>query len=410
MPYYESISPALEQEIQANRKIGWVSPYACPNAAALRRSQRPNDMPTMLRPPFSKDADKILNSAFYNRYADKTQVFSFYRNDDISRRALHVQLVSRIARNIGDVLGLNTDLIEAIAIGHDMGHTPFGHAGELALNKLYQEYTGKRFLHNLHGVRVLDTMVPYNISLQTLDGILCHNGELPQAEYYPAPMLDFAAFDARIADCYKQEVALIPCTLEGCLVRLCDMIAYIGKDRQDAIKAKLVPSEDVFSPTLIGKTNAEVINNLEVNLIENSYGKPFLQLDQAHFQAMKQCKDENYRKLYYNENVQGQIQREMVPMMEKLYEKIRKDAIAHDRNSALYQHHIALIEEKQQWYPTGTPYDASDPDDLTTDFIAAMTDDYFVDYFRMCFPKSKHRISYIDYFNGTGLQYSSISV
>lgn len=409
MPYYESISPALEQEIQANRKNGWVSPYACPDAAALRRNHRPSDMPTMLRPPFSKDADKILNSAFYNRYADKTQVFSFYRNDDISRRALHVQLVSRIARNIGDVLGLNTDLIEAIAIGHDMGHTPFGHAGEQALDRLYRGHTGKRFLHNLHGVRVLDTMVPYNISLQTLDGILCHNGELPQAEYHPAQMLDFESFDARNIACYKQKVSLIPCTLEGCLVRLCDMIAYIGKDRQDAVKARLVASEDVFSPTLIGKTNAEVINNLEVNLIENSYGKPYLQLDKAHFQAMKHCKDENYHKLYYNDKVQRQIQREMIPMMEQLYEKIRKDAVTHDRNSALYQHHIALIDEKQQWYPASTPYAESDPDDLTTDFIAAMTDDYFVDYYRMCFPKSKHHISYIGYFDLTEDHFSSLS-
>ena len=132
MPHYEVISPALEQEIEENRRRGWRSPYACPDAAVIRRAKRQSDIPTMLRPPFSKDADKILNSAFYNRYADKTQVFSFYRNDDISRRALHVQLVSRIARNIGSVLGLNTDLIEAIAIGHDMGHTPFGHAGESA--------------------------------------------------------------------------------------------------------------------------------------------------------------------------------------------------------------------------------------------------------------------------------------
>ncbi len=399
MPHYESIPPALEQVIQANRKAGYVSLYACPDSAVLRRADRPSDVPTMLRPPFSKDADKILNSAFYNRYADKTQVFSFYRNDDISRRALHVQLVSRIARNIGDVLGLNTDLIEAIAIGHDMGHTPFGHAGEHALNKLYHDHTGKRFLHNLHGVRVLDTMVPYNISLQTLDGILCHNGELPQAEYHPAPMLDFAAFDARIAACYERKVPLIPCTLEGCLVRLCDMIAYIGKDRQDAVKARLVDSEEVFSSTLIGKTNAEVINNLEVNLIENSYGKPYLRLDEAHFQAMKQCKEENYSRLYQNDIVQGQIQREMVPMMEQLYEAIRKDAVAHDRSSALYQHHVAIVEDKQRWYPAVKPYAESDPDDLTADFIAAMTDDYFVDYYRMRFPRSKHHISYIGYFD-----------
>lgn len=403
MPHYEVISPALEQEIEENRRRGWRSPYACPDTAVIRRAKRQSDVPTMLRPPFSKDADKILNSAFYNRYADKTQVFSFYRNDDISRRALHVQLVSRIARNIGSVLGLNTDLIEAIAIGHDMGHTPFGHAGESALHALYHKHTGRCFRHNLHGIRVLDAMVPYNISLQTLDGILCHNGELPQAEYHPAPTLDFAAFDERTRRCYLDEtgkdVPLIPFTLEGCLVRLCDMIAYIGKDRQDAVKARLVASEDVFSATLIGKTNAEVINNLEVNLIENSYGKPYLRLDEEHFRAMKQCKEENYRKLYFDEKVQGQVRDSIIPMMEQLYEAIRKDAVTQDVSSALYRHHIAIVEEKRQWYRSEIPYAASDPDDLTVDFIAAMTDDYFVDYYRQRFPESKYKIQYTGYFD-----------
>ncbi len=403
MPHYEVISPALEREIEENRQRGWRSPYACTDAAVMRRTERPSDAPTILRPPFSKDADKILNSAFYNRYADKTQVFSFYRNDDISRRALHVQLVSRIARNIGSVLGLNTDLIEAIAIGHDMGHTPFGHAGESALHALYHQHTGRCFRHNLHGIRVLDAMVPYNISLQTLDGILCHNGELPQAEYHPAPMLDFAAFDQRTQACYLDEtgeaVSLIPCTMEGCLVRLCDMIAYIGKDRQDAVKARLVPSEDVFSASLIGKTNAEVINNLEVNLIENSYGKPYLRLDDEHFRAMKLCKEENYRKLYLDEQVQRQVRDSMIPMMEQLYEAIRRDAVSHDKHSALYRHHIALVEEKQRWYPAEIPYAETDPDDLTADFIAAMTDDYFVDYYRQRFPGSKYDITYVSYFD-----------
>ena len=147
--HYETISPALEQQIIENQRNGYVSPYACKNESVIRRENRASDTPKIYRPPFSKDADKILNSLYYNRYADKTQVFSFFRNDDLSRRALHVQLVSRIARNIGSVLGLNTDLIEAIAIGHDMGHTPFGHAGEHALHDLYYAGTGRCFRHNL---------------------------------------------------------------------------------------------------------------------------------------------------------------------------------------------------------------------------------------------------------------------
>ncbi len=402
MRYYESLSPELEREIAARQQAGWVSPYACRNSDVIRRYDRPSDVPKIYRQPFSKDADKILNSAFYNRYADKTQVFSFYRNDDLSRRALHVQLVSRIARNIGAVLGLNTDLIEAIAIGHDMGHTPFGHAGEHALHNLYHAATGRCFRHNLHSVRVLDTMIPYNISLQTLDGIVCHNGELPLAEYYPKPLSGFAEFDARMAACILDEDGdrkLIPGTLEGCLVRICDMLAYLGKDRQDAVRAHLIPAESVFPQTSVGRTNAELINNLEVNLIEHSFGKPYLKFDEEHFRALKQLKTDNYERIYLQEAVQKQVRDSVVPMMEQMYAQIYRDAVTRNRNSCLYRHHILTVLEKQKWYPAEMPYTETDPHDLTVDFIAAMTDDYFVDYYHELFPDSRCRISYVGYFD-----------
>lgn len=402
MPLYESLTPELEQLILEQQMQGWISPYACPNSAVIRRYDRPSDKPKIYRQPFSKDADKILNSAFYNRYADKTQVFSFFRNDDLCRRALHVQLVSRIARNIGSVLGLNLDLIEAIAIGHDMGHTPFGHAGEHALHEIYHARTGRCFRHNLHSVRVLDTMIPYNISLQTLDGIVCHNGELPIAEYYPKPLENFDEFDRRMQECICDENGdskLIPSTLEGCLVRICDMIAYLGKDRQDAVRAHLTASESDFSQTPIGRTNAEVINNLEVNLIQNSYGKPYLMLDPVHFQAMKQLKDENYSRIYQMEAVQKQVRESVIPMMQEMYAHIYQDAVSHNRRSCLYRHHIEAVKEKQIWYPAAVPYEENDPDDLTMDFIAAMTDDYFVDYYAELFPNSKYHISYVGYFD-----------
>ena len=402
MAHYETISADLEERIRKDQQAGKISPYACRNSDVIRRTVRESDQPKIYRPPFSKDADKILNSAFYNRYTDKTQVFSFYRNDDLSRRALHVQLVSRIARNIGAVLRLNLDLIEAIAIGHDMGHTPFGHAGEHALHQLYHDATGKCFRHNLHSVRVLDTMIPYNISLQTLDGILCHNGELPHAEYLPQPLPGFEAFDKRTAEVLMDEDGdsrLIPSTLEGCLVRICDMLAYLGKDRQDAVRAHLVESEDVFGQTAIGKANAEVINNLEVNLIENSYGMPFLKFDAQHYDAMLQLKAENYEIIYRQESVQKQVAESIVPMMEQMYGRILEDARSHNHSSCLYRHHIAAVNEKRQWYPSPDAYEETDPHDLTVDFIAAMTDDYFIDYYAYLFPHSKYRISYIGYFD-----------
>ena len=125
MPNYESLSEKIAEKVALKTE----NPYAFSDENAVRRNGN-HDNPTVIRPPFIRDCDKILHCPFYNRYADKTQVFSFYKNDDISRRGLHVQLVSRIARTIGRALGLNLELIEAIALGHDIGHTPFGHAGE----------------------------------------------------------------------------------------------------------------------------------------------------------------------------------------------------------------------------------------------------------------------------------------
>ena len=135
MPKYDNLSKELQERIRSDREGHWVNPYAFLDENVVRR-RMDHDRANLWRPAFVRDSEKIMHIPYYNRYADKTQVFSLYKNDDISRRSQHVQLVSRIARNIGNVLGLNTDLIEAIALGHDIGHTPFGHAGERILDEL----------------------------------------------------------------------------------------------------------------------------------------------------------------------------------------------------------------------------------------------------------------------------------
>lgn len=151
---YHTLSKDLSERIEQDRANHLVNPYACPDSAIIRRFCD-HDKPHLWRPAFVMDVEKILHNNYYNRYSDKTQVISCYKNDDISRRALHVQLVSRIARTIGMTLGLNLDLIEAISLGHDIGHTPFGHAGERFLNALYNGHTGRLFNHNIHSARVL---------------------------------------------------------------------------------------------------------------------------------------------------------------------------------------------------------------------------------------------------------------
>lgn len=390
---YEKLSDELQQKI--NSELLGGSGF---QDSAIRRDPE-HDKATLWRPAFVRDAEKIMHSPYYNRYADKTQVFSFYKNDDISHRALHVQLVSRIARNIGKMLGLDLDLIEAIALGHDIGHTPFGHAGERFLNELYHSDTGRYFNHNVHSVRVLDKIFNFNISLQTLDGILCHNGEFECKEYRPSSLDGFDEFDKKVEECYVDEAAikrLIPSTLEGCVVRISDMIAYIGKDRQDAIKTKIIDSEDVFRENEIGRHNATIIHNLIVNIIENSYGKDYIRLDDAHYAALKQSKSDNFEIIYKNSKIADIYDEKIMPMFDEIYHRLLSDLKNGKKSSPIFCHHIDFVNHANRFreykYAENSSYE-----DIVVDFIASMTDDYFVDLYEYLFMK-KAPIEYISYF------------
>ena len=390
---YEKLSDELQKQI--NEEI--LGGHGFDDKAIRRNPSR--DKASLWRPAFVRDVEKIMHSPYYNRYADKTQVFSFYKNDDISHRALHVQLVSRIARNIGKLLGLDLDLIEAIALGHDIGHTPFGHAGESFLNDLYHKNTGRYFNHNVHSVRVLDKIFNLNISLQTLDGILCHNGEFECKEYYPSELTDFEEFDKKVEECYVDQSAikrLVPSTLEGCVVRISDMIAYIGKDRQDAIKTKLIDSEDIFDESEIGRHNATIIHNLIVNIVENSYGKPYIRLDDKHYKALKEGKKDNYEIIYHNHKISDTYDKQIRPMFERIYERLLSDLENDVKSSPVFKHHIDFVNHATRF--SGYKYTKnSDFNEIVVDYIASMTDDYFIDLYEYLFHE-KSPIKYISYF------------
>lgn len=389
---YEKLSEELNNKI-----ISQKPDLADFSGNAIRRDSS-SDKANLWRPAFIRDTEKILHSLYYNRYADKTQVFSFYKNDDISHRALHVQLVSRIARNIGRVLGLNLDLIEAIALGHDIGHTPFGHAGEKFLSEIYNEHTGRFFNHNVHSVRVLDKILQLNLSLQTLDGILCHNGESEFMEYHPSPVSDFTEFDKKLESCYTDEAnikKLVPNTLEGCVVRISDIIAYIGKDRQDAIKTHRIPSESIFEESEIGKFNAMMINNLIVNIVENSYGKDCIMMDEVHFKALKKAKQDNYELIYLTDDMSDKYNSIIRPMFRKLYSKLLDEYTNHNTASPIFKHHIDTIRHATR-FRNANNYTDTEPNQVVVDFIASMTDDYFIDLYEFYFGDSE--IKYISYF------------
>ena len=303
---YLVLDPRIEEAIRADRAAGRTSPWRCADEDVVRREHNPHDDATLARPAFARDIEKILNVPAYNRYAGKTQVFSFVENDDICRRGLHVQLVSRIARGIGSLLGLNCDLIEAIALGHDVGHTPFGHAGERFLSACLQRRTGRYFNHNVHSVRVLDQLYRRNLSLQTLDGVLCHNGEFAQQRLVRGDTDSFDKLDALVTACVEDERmigTLRPSTLEGCVVRVSDMIAYVGKDRQDAIDMGVLGSLDPFETAYIGADNARIINNLTVDIVNNSYGQDRIAMSEEAFADLKRAKKQNYELIYLKEGM-----------------------------------------------------------------------------------------------------------
>ncbi len=395
---YERLSKNITEQIK-NDRAGYTLPKVafCEDEVIRRNNER--DKANIIRTAFIRDIDKIIHCPYYNRYADKTQVFSFYKNDDITRRGLHVQLVSRIARTIGKALCLNLDLIEAIALGHDIGHTPFGHAGEEFLDELFFEHTGLHFSHNIHSVRVLDKIFPYNISLQTLNGIASHDGEMELCEYHPKPITDFQEFDKQIEGCYidkKNIRKLIPATLEGCVMRISDIIAYLGKDRQDAERAHLAVNSE-FESGVIGTYNAEIINNLIVNIIENSYGKPYIKMDEKHFDALKKAKSDNYEQIYKNDIIKNEIDSTVKPMMAKVYKKLLDDLKGENKSSPIFTHHINYVNEAH--YKREIPYEQTEPNQIVVDYIASMTDDYFIDLYAHLFPKSKKRIVYKGYFD-----------
>lgn len=380
--YLESVNRGWEESL---------SPYATKNSDAVRLHTEQRY--SIIRPSYAYDVDVILHSPFYNRYADKTQVFSFYRNDDLTRRALHVQFVSKIAKTIGRALRLNLDLIEAIALAHDMGHTPFGHKGEHFLSECYAQATmedngtARYFHHNVHSARIFRYILNGALTLQTLSGILSHDGEKVYNEYKPSSLSTFEEFDRILERCYIDDhfhETLRPNTLEGCVVRISDMIAYAGKDRQDLYRARLITQKQFKSERLIGTKNRDIISNLVINIIKNSIDSPSLNMDEAVFRDLESLINENYDVIYSNEELNRPYNEIIKPLMKKLYMHLVNDVKTRNFESPVFRHY--LNDRIQGWCyrkgsdPTGAI--VADPNEIVTDFIASMTDDYFIDICR----------------------------
>ncbi len=338
------------------------------------------------RTPFAHDADRIIHSHAFARYMDKTQVFFQIRNDHISRRSLHVQMVSRIARSIGRCLRLNEDLIEAIAIGHDIGHTPCGHTGEAALARLLARHKAGTFMHNAQSVRVLQTLERYgrglNLTLPVLDGILGHNGELEAPEYrFDRSNLTWKRLERDLANCMKKpgyDRRVFPSTMEGCVVRVSDIISYLGKDFEDAIALGIVRRSDMpkSAERTLGRTNAEIVATLCDDIVENSYGKDCLSFSDRVFEAYREMKAFNGERIYGCAMLTEQRAR-FTRMMEALFE-VYLDALGRgDERSGVYRDYLRHFPEE---YANGTH-----PARIVADYLSLMTDQYFLKQYSLEF-------------------------
>lgn len=349
------------------------SKYATKDIDAIHLKEFKSD----IRPSFFRDTDRIIYSLAYTRYLDKTQVFSNSINDHVSKRITHVTLVSKIARTIGRALGLNEDLIEAIALGHDLGHVPFGHVGESILNDLSLKYDNTYFNHNVQSVRLLmeveNNGLGSNLTLQTLDGILCHNGELCLEKYEPIKK-DKDDFLNQYSKCYtdlSMIKKLIPMTLEGCVVRISDIIGYVGRDIEDAVRLGILKKKEIPESitSVLGNNNKDIINTIILDVVNNSLDKPYIKMSKPVFEAMKELKNFNYEHIYSKAYSDEERKQQKI-----MFETLFKIYLNHLENNIFSEDIYKIFLNKM----TDSYLKNTSNERKVIDYIAGMTDNYFM--------------------------------
>lgn len=350
-----------------------LSKYATKSSDFIRIKEESED----IRPPYFHDIDRIIHSLSYTRYLDKTQVFTKNDNDHLSKRITHVQIVSKVARTIGRALNLNEDLIEAIALGHDIGHTPLGHAGEAMLNEISLEELNQYFSHNIQSVRHLNYVENngkgLNLCVQVLDGIMCHNGEILNPIYKPIKK-DMEEFLREYFDSYNdlsKSNKNHPMTLEGCVVRISDVIGYIGRDIEDAIMIGKIKREDIPKKIVdvLGCTNKDIVNTIILDIINNSMDKPYIKMSEEVFNALFSLKKFNYDHIYKYSLSEEKLSYYRKGMR-KIFDKYLNDINNNDYSSIIYK--IFLNTQSADYLKE------TDDKRKVIDFIAGMTDDMFI--------------------------------
>ncbi len=351
-----------------------------------------------IRPPFFRDVDRIVHSKAYARYIDKTQVFFEINNANITHRSLHVILVSRISRQIGRVLKLNNDLIEAIALGHDVGHSPFGHLGERILDEISRKNGMKSFSHNAQSVRwlsYLERRFPkqpakgLNLTLQVLDGILCHDGEINEQKLKPTKIngKTWNDHEKEYEDCFgDHKIKRIPMSYEGIAVRFADTISYIGRDLEDAILLNFIKREDIPNRCreILGDTNRSIMNTLIMDLLTFSFDNDSIGYSQQIFEALRELKIFNHENVYLRrdlfvkqENSNQTYLEELKKKFELIFDTSLKDLIEQNYEAPIFKDHIEYIDdEKYSTYYEPLRKEGNLPL-IVRDYVSGMSDKYF---------------------------------
>jgi len=321
------------------------------------------------RMPYKRDVDRILHSKAYARYIDKTQVVYLIDNDHITHRGLHVQLVSSFARGIAEILQLNLALVEAIGLGHDVGHAPFGHEGEGYLSELSLEYNGIPFSHPLQSCRLFSSIEPLNLGLAVYDGFLCHDGGMTMPRLMPRFGKSWEDHhQEKESKKYRPDDHFMPGTLEGCLVKLCDTISYLGRDIEDALNLGIIKREDV-PQTSLGITNREILGNLAADIIRHSYQKDYIALSEESFDGLRILREFNFKCIYHHPKLKVESSK-IRSAYRYLFEWLLKNLEEQAPESYLGKH---FLINKSENYLSQT-----NSKQVVVDYIAGMTDNFFV--------------------------------
>ena len=372
----------MKEEIKNNfyKRESILSDIATKSSEAVRLREEESDF----RTPFFRDVDRIINYSSFTRYSNKTQVFSFLGNDNIQTRIIHVNLVSKISRTIGRALLLNEDLIEAIALGHDIGHCPIGHVGEKILNKISLRELDEVFMHNIESVRnymVLENDgIGSNLTIQVLDGIMCHNGEKLLKRYMPRKKSkeEFLNDYHNAYKMHKQKVDLTPMTLEGCVVKITDIISYVGRDIEDAIRLGFVNRDEIPKSIseVLGNSNRSIVNTLVTDLINNSYGKEYLEFSDEVYNALMDLFVFNYKNIYNKANSLERLDY-YDKVFNSLYSKYLEDLTNKNLDSSIY---TVFLNKMSNDYKKETSKQR-----MIIDYISLMTDEFLIkEYEKNC--------------------------